>query len=576
MSNKVNMMLDVTKAGIQNPLVKLRQGDGNWETLRVTVTANGEPLELQGWAISFMGTTAGQHRIADTNVNIVEAQSGIFEYTPSKAWGMDVGEFKNAYFKFVKGDGSASTASFRVLVDKAVDITDEEAENYIAVFDVMLETATSDLNNKFSSLRTNTDKAMADATTANANASAAVKAANNAVNTMNNSVKTVQVGGRNLLLGTGNSFTGIGDNSVNGTFNAQGGQYYLAGRKNVSDLYKQYGPSQYLTFSFDWAASGSTISGVFNPVWNNTPWGGIAISGGVQPSINNTSGHYKISIPLTSNGYSTGMATGIQFRQDNLQGNITISNLKLEAGNVPTDWSPAPEDATEPFNLLHNTEFENNLSGWNTVNNGGNATISAFSAGSPVNGHQYVRISAGTTALTDNAYFEQVVTGITSAPYTLSFYGWSSVSNKSGAGAWIVEVNSTGVETASNFIDFGESTSWTKYYLTFTPSSTTTSLKIRFKLNRNKSNISVGFSIPQLEPSNAPSAYVRGSDMQVIPDDTNVVHKTGNETIAGDKTFTGNATLATTTILAGNCGLRVTTSGIQKTTDGKTWVSANI
>lgn len=58
--------------------------------------------------------------------------------------------------------------------------------------------------------------------------------------------------------------------------------------------------------------------------------------------------------------------------------------------------------------------------------------------------------------------------------------------------------------------------------------------------------------------------------------DAQLVHKTGNETIAGDKALVGNTTLAATTILAGNYGLRVTTSGIQKTTDGKTWVPANM
>lgn len=63
---------------------------------------------------------------------------------------------------------------------------------------------------------------------------------------------------------------------------------------------------------------------------------------------------------------------------------------------------------------------------------------------------------------------------------------------------------------------------------------------------------------------------------QSISKDDNVLHNFGNETVAGDKTFTGNTTLATTTILAGNYGLRVTPSGFQKTTDGKTWVSANI
>lgn len=70
-------------------------------------------------------------------------------------------------------------------------------------------------------------------------------------------------------------------------------------------------------------------------------------------------------------------------------------------------------------------------------------------------------------------------------------------------------------------------------------------------------------------------------DWQPAPEDapsndSQLVHKTGNETIAGDKALVGNTTLAATTILAGNYGLRVTTSGIQKTTDGKTWVPANI
>ena len=157
-------------------------------------------------------------------------------------------------------------------------------------------------------------------------------------------VNNLSVGGRNLLLGTRNSFTGVGNNSTNANFNAQGGLYYLAGGKKVSDLYQQYGPSGYLTLSFDWVASGETISGKFFPQWSNTPWGGLAISGGIQPSITNTSGHYKITVPLSTSGYSTSVATSVMFRQDNLQGNITISNVKLEAGNVATDWSPAPED----------------------------------------------------------------------------------------------------------------------------------------------------------------------------------------------------------------------------------------
>lgn len=43
---------------------------------------------------------------------------------------------------------------------------------------------------------------------------------------------------------------------------------------------------------------------------------------------------------------------------------------------------------------------------------------------------------------------------------------------------------------------------------------------------------------------------------QQLSNDSQVVHKTNNETIAGDKALVGNTTLATTTILAGNYGLK--------------------
>lgn len=154
MSNRVNLTLDVTKTGIQNPLIKVRQGDGGFETLRTTVTSNGEPLDLQGWTVTFMGTTAGSHKIVDDNVTVVEAPNGIFDYTPSKAWGMDIGEFKIAYFKFVKGDGSASSANFRVNVIEAVDLTQEEAQNYISIVDTTIAEAREHLENSLADVAT--------------------------------------------------------------------------------------------------------------------------------------------------------------------------------------------------------------------------------------------------------------------------------------------------------------------------------------------------------------------------------------------------------------------------------------
>lgn len=184
MSNRVNLKLDVTKTDIQNPLIKVRQGDGGFETLRTTVTSNGEPLDLQGWTITFMGTTAGNHKIVDGNVKLVEAPNGIFEYTPSKAWGIDIGEFKIAYFKFVKGDGSASSANFRVSVIEAVDLTQEEAQNYISVVDDAIAEAREHLENSLAdvslSVAATSSAASSMAIFVSSTASSAVSQANSA------------------------------------------------------------------------------------------------------------------------------------------------------------------------------------------------------------------------------------------------------------------------------------------------------------------------------------------------------------------------------------------------------------
>nr|CAI9750936.1 virion structural protein [Caudoviricetes sp.]CAI9750985.1 virion structural protein [Caudoviricetes sp.] len=180
MSNSVNLSLDVAKTGIQNPLIKVRQGDGGFETLHTTVTANGEPMDLQGWTITFMGTTAGNHKIVDGNVKLVEAPNGIFDYTPSKAWGMDIGDFKIAYFQFIKGDGTASSANFRVSVIEAVDLTQEEAKDYISVVDASIKEVREHLESSLASVTQSIAATSSTASSLSVQVSSAVNQVNSA------------------------------------------------------------------------------------------------------------------------------------------------------------------------------------------------------------------------------------------------------------------------------------------------------------------------------------------------------------------------------------------------------------
>lgn len=273
----------------------------------------------------------------------------------------------------------------------------------------------------------------------------------------------LSVGGRNLLLDTARSFTGIGTNTTNGNFNTQNGVYYLAGSKKVSDLYNQYGSSGYLTLSFDWAATGSTISGQFNPQWNSFPWNAGIITNIVKISATNTSGHYKATVPLKTDGYSNGWATGIMFRQDNLQGNITISNMKLEAGNIATDWTPAPEDADNTF-----LKKSNKL---------------------PDEAHDFAVIASDTNKYQGTWYTDG--TAVANGP--TDNWNWNSIEVIGGFG------NGAGIIRTAGF-------GYNQEYIT-----TVNSGKI------------VGW--------------------KAVANDANVVHKTDNETVAGDKTFTGNVTI---------------------------------
>lgn len=189
MANGIVLNIDTTKSEFQNPMVQLRQGDGNYQSLSVTVTSNGEPFDLTGWTTTFMGTTAGGFKIVDTASTVTNALQGQFTYTPPKSWGQDQGEFKNAYFKFTKSDETASGASFRVNVLDAVDLTAEEAGNYISVVDVMIDQVKTDMDTKLSE----TKKTLADTQSQANSVQTNVNELNTNVNDLkaqNNNIKT--------------------------------------------------------------------------------------------------------------------------------------------------------------------------------------------------------------------------------------------------------------------------------------------------------------------------------------------------------------------------------------------------
>ncbi|QOY98401.1 phage tail protein [Leuconostoc citreum] len=196
----------------------------------------------------------------------------------------------------------------------------------------------------------------------------ATNAVNQAKSDITDTLNALSVGGRNLLLDTQNPVMAVGANNVNGNFNDTGGVWTLSRGLNVAGLVKQYGSDKTITLSFDWSANGDNLSGTFNPQWNDSPYGGFH-NPPIEVSSTNTSGHIVRGVSLGQNDYSTGIATAIMFRQDNLQGNVTISNIKLEIGNMPSDWTPAPEDVVLDYTTKDN-QIKANISQYQTTNDG--------------------------------------------------------------------------------------------------------------------------------------------------------------------------------------------------------------
>lgn len=193
----------------------------------------------------------------------------------------------------------------------------------------------SSLSSKASQSALNTTNSNVSALTTrmtNAEASLTVQSGLIAGKVSQTDFDNLTIGARNLLLGTKDSkkVTGTGGTNQCTTI------YYLS-----SDYTSLGIAGKDVTVSFDVIAT--TSSGTVTVQWNNTPWGTFSA---FTPST--TSKH----IVITKTQPSSGSATGIQLRLDNLTGDVNVSNFKMEFGNKATTWTPAPEDIDSEIGSL--------------------------------------------------------------------------------------------------------------------------------------------------------------------------------------------------------------------------------
>ena len=150
----------------------------------------------------------------------------------------------------------------------------------------------------------------------------------------------------------------------------------------VNDLYNfinekfadfNFKVNDYITLSYDWELTGTPSSNTTYPTMiraelNDTPYryGTVVNSIGTNSptthvktiTANEKSGHIRTIYKIDSDSRVSN-AVKARFRIDNLLSKsdyyVTISNLKLERGNKPTNWSPAPEDVDNSIAAVSST-----------------------------------------------------------------------------------------------------------------------------------------------------------------------------------------------------------------------------
>ncbi len=176
------------------------------------------------------------------------------------------------------------------------------------------------------------------------------------------SINNLQIGGRNLVLGTSNAINVLNDSNGSWTQSTSGLVSSIYGQSDqltvsffITLVNQTSMPKFRLNFTNKWGNDNQTTAGAsiysFDSVWTIR-------------QISDT--EYFMSAPFLVNFSSNGIPSRIDFvAQENGIPNsgFNITSFKVEEGNKPTTWSPAPEDmATEADLLITSSEVATKVS----------------------------------------------------------------------------------------------------------------------------------------------------------------------------------------------------------------------
>ena len=165
----------------------------------------------------------------------------------------------------------------------------------------------------------------------------------------------LQIGGENLLRDTSGNKSQVITYSTGQTYGVY--DYYEL-IDTTNNLFKE---NDEIVISFDWEVN--VTSGKFRveaATGNPYNWGTLQKAEGTDGETSNTvtisssnkSGHVVLYYKISAAVVQSTTLKYFRIRLDNVSATFTISNAKIERGNIATAWSPSPYDMAIGTNLL--------------------------------------------------------------------------------------------------------------------------------------------------------------------------------------------------------------------------------
>lgn len=137
-----DLVYDITKVPdnqVTKQAIYARVGDGGLKAVTVKLVSNGGNYDLTGINVVFEGVKADDTHIIDNNGGtVLDPQGGIFRYVfPPQAFTVK-GDYKQAFFKLMRGDQVDTTVDVAIHVDSNIVEMGINSKDYLSDYEALI------------------------------------------------------------------------------------------------------------------------------------------------------------------------------------------------------------------------------------------------------------------------------------------------------------------------------------------------------------------------------------------------------------------------------------------------------